>query len=559
VPEPPDPGSAERPGPHGRPGGDSAAEQLWWYRGADQPAPPVSRDRRRSSRRERTVDALACLSLSTLCFSQARSETLFLADWDFYNRVPLGAPTLLALILNIVALAAVGFVGVQAIRRARRPSWRRLAAVTAAATLLISLNFARITHETAGRWTDAIGRPGLLVLVVLTFAASLGWPRPALRAIRGLALVASPLAAVTLAQALWMFLELAAGPVWRRVDPAPLKRTAPSLRRVVWLVFGELDQRITFEARPTGLKLPELDRLRRESLYANAARPPAGTTEVSMPALITGRPVVAVAPTNPNDLELTFADGKTARWSVHPNVFSRARVLGYDTAVIGWHLPYPRVLGGSLGVAHWRPSVAHEQARGDTFGQALRNQWGSLAPPAHVRRLFSQRFAELVDLAIRTATDGRFGLVLLHLPVPQPPGIYDRATGRLTTWNFTGAGGGYLDNLALADRVVAELRRGIERAGLGDRTWIVVSSDQWWRASMHYDGQVDHRVPFLVRPPDGGRATHVDVPFNTLGTHDLVLAILRGSISDTSDAAVWLARQPAAPPRDYTSRGQPIY
>lgn len=555
----PDPASAERPDPRGSPGGGSVADQLWWYRDAREPVPPAPPDRLRSTRRERTVDALACLSVSALCFSQARSETLFVADWGFYNRVPLGAPVLVALVLNIVGLAAVGFLGVQAIRRVRRPAWRRLAAVAAAATLLIALNFARITHETVGRWTDAIGRPGLLALAVLVLAASLGWPHRALRVIRGLALIASPLAVLTLGHALWMFLEVAAGPVWRQVDPAPLDRTPPSLRRVVWLVLEELDQRITFEARPAGLELPELDRLRRESLYADAARPPAGTPEVSMPALITGRPVVAVAPANPNDLELTFSDGKTARWSAHPNVFARARAMGYDTAVIGWHLPYPRVLGGSLGVAAFRPSDAHEQARGDTFGQTLRNQWGSLAPPANVRRLFSQRVAELGDLAIRTAADSRFGLVLLHLPVPRPPGIYDRATGRLTTWNFTGAGGGYLDNLALADRMVAELRRAIERANLGDRTWLVVSADQWWRASKHYDGQVDHRVPFLVRPPAGGRATHVDAVFNTLATHDLVLAILRGSISDTADAAAWLARNPVAPPQDYTSAGRPIY
>jgi hypothetical protein len=278
-----------------------------------------------------------------------------------------------------------------------------------------------------------------------------------------------------------------------------------------------------------------------------------------MPALITGRPVVAVAPLSPNDLELTFADGKTAPWSAHANVFTRARTLGYDTALIGWHLPYPRVLGGSLGVAAFRPSAAYEGVRGDTFGETLWNQWASLAPPANLRRLSARRFDELGDLAIRAATDGRFGLVLLHLPVPRPPGIYDRATGRLTPWNFTGAGGGYLDNLALADRMVAQLRRGLERAQLGDRTRLVVTSDRWWQTSKQYDGHVDYRVPFLVRPPDGGRATHVDMAFNTLGTHDLVLAILRGSVSDTGDAAAWLARKPVAPPRDYTSLGQPVY
>jgi hypothetical protein len=534
------------------------SEPLSWY-ATGQRGPTAPRERRLSIRRQHKLDALACLALAALWFSPASKETLFRAEWDFYNRLPLGAPTLVALILNIVMVAACGFLAIQVIRRLRRPASRRLAAIAAATTLLIVLNFARITYETVDRWTDAIGRPGLVVLVVLILAASFGWPLPALRAIRGIALLASPLAVLTLASALWMFLELAGGPIWRRVDPDPLKGTAPSLRRVVWLLFEELDQGITFEARPAGLELPELDRLRRESVYADAARPPAGTTEVSMPALITGRPVVAVAPLSPNDLELTFADGKTTRWSAHPNVFSRARVLGYDTALIGWHLPYPRVLGAALGMSDWRPSVAYEQTRGDTFSEAFRNQWGSLAPPLHARRLLSQRFAELGDLALRTATNGRFGLVLLHLPLPQPPGIYDRATGRLTSWNFTGMEAEYLDNLALADRVVGELRRGLDRARLGDRTWIVLSSDRWRRPSKHYEGPVDHRVPLLVRPPDGGRTAHVDDAFNTLGTHDLVLAILRGSISDTAGAAAWLRRYPSPPPRDYTNLGRPIY
>jgi hypothetical protein len=546
----PDPGTGQRPAPRGNPDGGSAAERLWWFRDAREPLPTIPSRRQRWARRVLTLDVIACLSLSTLFFSQARSEMLFRPGWDFYNLTPLRAPALAAFALNIVGITAFSFLGVQCIRRVRRPVWHRLAAGAVAAMLLASLNFARITHETISRWTDAIGRPGLLALVVLILAASLSWPQPALRMMRGVALVVSPLAVVTMALTLWMFLELAAGPEYRWVEPAPLNRTPPSLRRVVWLVFEELDQRVTFEARPPGLELPELDRLRRESVYADAARPPAGTTEVAIPALITGRPVVTAVPMNPRDLKLTFKDGKTAQWSAQPNVFSRARTLGYDTALIGWHLPYARVLGSSLALAHWRPSVDYEQARGHTFSEALQNQWASLAPPANHRRLFSRRVAELTDLAIRTAADNRFGLVFLHLPVPQPPGIYDRVTGRLTAWNFNGEGGGYFDNLALADRIVGELRRGLDRARLSDLTWIVVSSTRSWHASKQYDGQTDPRVPFLVRPPEGGRTRHVDVVFSTLATHDLLLAILRGSLSDTSDAATWLSRRPVASPSD---------
>ena len=541
----------ERAPIHGRPGSGSAADKLWWYRDVRHPAPPARGARWRAARRRLALDALACLSVATLCFSQARRENLFRVDWDFYNLVPLGAPTLLALVLNITALAAGGFLGALAIRRARGLA-RRLAAVGAAAMLLISLNFVRMAHESIARWTDAIGYAGLLAVGVAALGASIAWPGPALRGIRRVALVASPLAVVTLAGAMWMLFEVAAGPVWRAVDPAPLARGAPSLRRVVWVLFEQLDQHLIFEGRPADLQLPELDRLRRESLYADAARPPAGATDISMAALITGRPVVAVAPTSPNDLELAFPTGPAAQWSTQPNVLSRARALGYDTALIGWRLPYPRALGASLGAAAWRPSVAHEQARGSTLGLALWNQWGSLAPPIHTRRLLSQRYAELADLAVRTAADSRFGLVLLHLPVPRPPGIYDRAAGRLTAWNFADADAAYLDNLALVDQLIGDMRRRLERARLADRTWIVVSSTA-------YNRPVDQRVPFLVRPPQESRTIHVDATFSTVITHDLVLAVLRGSIADVRAAADWIERQTAAPPRSYTDDGRPIY
>ena len=494
--------------PRGSPDDRSVADRLWWYRDVRQPAlARFPRSPPDPPGVNAPLDLLACLSVATLWFSQARREALFFTDWGFYNRAP---------------LAAAGARGAPA--QHRRAHRHRLPGRAGHPTRpTAGLASSRRPHGRGNapdraefRAHDARDRRPMDGRDRPPRAA--GPHRPDARGIARLAPSGPPRDSgpgpgrITAGGSHAWDTPCGCSSRWQparcgvRADPAPLGRAPPSLRRVVWLVLEELDQRITFEARPTGLELPELDRLRRESLYADAARPPAGTSEVSMPALITGRPVVAVTPVSPHDLELTFSDGKAARWSAHPNVFARARAMGYDTAVIGWHLPYPRVLGSSLGLADWRPSDAHEQARGDTFGQALWNQWGSLAPPANVRRLVSQRAAELGDLAIRTAADDRFGLVLLHLPVPRPPGIYDRATGRLTPWNFTGAGGGYLDNLALADRMIADLRRGLQRAGLDDRTWLVVSAAQWWRASKRYDGQEDHRVPFLVRPPDGGRA-----------------------------------------------------
>src|SRR6185436_11144043 len=120
---------------------------------------------------------------------------------------------LVAFLVNVVALAAVGFACVQVIRRLAHPVARRLAAVAAASAMLVALNFSRLTYETIGRLTDLIGPPGLVAMVVLTLGASIAWPRPALWTIRRAALVVSPLAIITLTHGLWMFLELAAGPV----------------------------------------------------------------------------------------------------------------------------------------------------------------------------------------------------------------------------------------------------------------------------------------------------------------------------------------------------------
>src|SRR5262249_41103068 len=82
------------------------------------------------------------------------------------------------------------------------------------------------------------------------------------------------------------------------------------------------------------------------------ARAPPGAPrgELTTPALSTGRRAPPPPPLNPNALQLTSSDGKTTPWGGGPTVFSRARPLGYDGGGVGGPLPYPRVLGGSLGV-----------------------------------------------------------------------------------------------------------------------------------------------------------------------------------------------------------------
>ena len=60
--------------------------------------------------------------------------------------------------------------------------------------------------------------------------------------------------------------------------------------------------------------------------------------------------------------------------------------------------------------------------------------------------------------------------VFLHLPVPHPPGIYDRQRHLLRS------GGTYLDNMVLADDSLGELLQEIDATPSASQTTVIVSS-----------------------------------------------------------------------------------
>jgi arylsulfatase A-like enzyme len=80
----------------------------------------------------------------------------------------------------------------------------------------------------------------------------------------------------------------------------------------------------------------------------------------------------------------------------------------------------------------------------------------------------------------------------------------------------------------------------MEASGQWDKTWVILSADHSWRESKLYDGQRDFRVPYLIKPPGATVSAEYTRPFNTVLTHDLILAILRGELTDGQSIAPWL-------------------
>jgi arylsulfatase A-like enzyme len=336
---------------------------------------------------------------------------------------------------------------------------------------------------------------------------------------------------------------------------------------VIWIIFDEWSQAITFEHRPAGLELPNFDRLRLEAFYATAAEPPGGFTRVSIPSLLLGEHAEATPSGVADLLVQTAAHRKPVSLSSLPNVFDTAREMGFNTALVGWYHPYGRLLNRSLtkcywtaewlppGVEEWShrealPTAMWDRARFQFAALPLIHRIPALPPEPAEREAGRERFQYLQDRALEIVADPSIGLAFIHLPIPHPPAIYDRSRNQFTTDRSRG----YLDNLALADACLEALRQKLEDAGLWDRTALLVSSDHSVRPSMWRDQHDwndedesaarlnDSRVPFLLKLPGQSSGVAYDKTFDTDVSRGLVTAILAGEIEDPGAIAAFLDR-----------------
>ena len=169
---------------------------------------------------------------------------------------------------------------------------------------------------------------------------------------------------------------------------------------------------------------------------------------------------------------------------------------------------------GQAFVDHFRGLL--EIGRYSIFGQSL-----------PVRKA-AQNHAAFREHALRLVADDDYGLVLIHWPIPHPPFFHDRRTGLDTAANRGPVG--YVDNLALTDRMLGEMLDVLDSSAIGARTSVIVTSDHWWRASRSLDGVLDERVPFIARL--AGERSPVRWPdrFETVRTSELIVEVLEGRV-----------------------------
>jgi membrane-anchored protein YejM (alkaline phosphatase superfamily) len=131
--------------------------------------------------------------------------------------------------------------------------------------------------------------------------------------------------------------------------------------------------------------------------------------------------------------------------------------------------------------------------------------------------------------------DQSIHFVFIHLPVPHPPGIYNRKSGRL------GAGASYIDNLAQADRALAKLIGVLNATALAPKTTVILCSDHSWRVPMWRSaspwtkedevasgGRFDPRPVLMIHFPGQQTEHDVTAPFEEIRIHGIIEHMLRG-------------------------------
>lgn len=495
---------------------------------------------------------VASFSLANFCYLRVWSELLSLRPQDTFYRDHGPRPfQYAAAICGVTLLGPLIFFGSVLLRKA--PGWVK--SIWFIALALVAANGVRsllspyfpvlrsglfhLVSPQAALWL-AIAAAICCCYLILRFSERIG------RVAAIVATVFAPFLFIT-------FGESALQIVRHNPDDPPDEYAGPrvathSETRVLWVIFDELDYRLAFPSRPASISLPNLDRLCAQSLCASNAFPPADSTVISMPALIYGRMLKSTRPMSANRLRMEFPDGGTLRFGKPPNVFSRARAAGFNTAVVGWYLPYCRTLTDSLTDCWWSPIENQEGWMGDTFTEAFVRQPRSLLESSVfspfgqslVSHAHASVFSESLDHAKKMGADSQLGLVLIHFNIPHPPYFYNQRTGKFDRVNSLG---GYADTLALVDHAFGELQAAIEKSGAWNHTAVLISADHWFRASPGMNGSRDHRVPFLLHLSQDDNAVAYSGKFGTVLTADLILKILNGEVKTNRQAADWITQQ----------------
>jgi hypothetical protein len=339
-------------------------------------------------------------------------------------------------------------------------------------------------------------------------------------------------------------------------ERANLPPVSPSAPRIVWILMDELSYDQVFPSRQPDVLLPNFEALAKSSIVFSNVRPIADMTENVLPALLLGRPVVALRkPYAGPPSYRSVAQGPWRQFNQYDTIFADAHSLGWTTGIAGWYNPYCRLLPEVLDRCSWQYSEPGRADLSSGLGSTNTVSQNLLGMVPFRSRLYALMhwptpdrtqahrvdYAGVMAQAESLIEDARIRFLFVHLPVPHPPGIYDRVHHAIRDH------GTYLDNLVLADESLARLRSVIQSTPAAANTTLIVSSDHSWRTFLWKysadwsdegarasQGRFDPRPVLIVTLPEG--AGHVVAePASALVVHRILDSVLRGQVHTPAD------------------------
>jgi hypothetical protein len=335
----------------------------------------------------------------------------------------------------------------------------------------------------------------------------------------------------------------------------------PSSERIVWILFDELSYDQVFDHRQPDVPLPHFNQLRDVSVAFANVQPAGYFTDIIVPSLFLGRELNGIRSSIEGDLYVRAA--QTKHWepfNPQATVFYNARQSGWSTGVAGWFNPYCRILSSVLDWCYWESINPFEHGLSDqksTLANAMSffkdvgisRITGPASAQRSAREVHAQEYRNVLSAATALIRNDAVRFAFVHLPVPHPPGIYDRHTHTFSE------GGTYLDNLVLADQALGTLLDALAKTADASHTILIVSSDHSWRVGMWKmnnvtwteeeeratGGKFDSRPVLLVHFPGENNGETKQQPFPEIRERALIDALLQGNLRSQNDLDQWSA------------------
>ncbi len=325
--------------------------------------------------------------------------------------------------------------------------------------------------------------------------------------------------------------------------------------KVIWIIFDEWDQFLSFEKRPNNVELKEFDKLKQKAFSASRAFQPGSNTIVSIPAYTTGKKIVSSQVLGFNNILLNFPDGKASFWHKESNIFSKLHSMEINSAAAGLY-PYEKLFNkyctekysyfNKKNLFSYMPFVFYQIIEFYLTAPLTNLTFHKVKFFKSLQSFFESSFCSnqyfgIKENAFKIMKNRDINFCFIHFSIPQPPGIYSKKNKKITKKISS-----YSENLILMDKTLTEIKLELQKSNIWDESILIFTSDHWLRKEF-WDNTLsklnkeemdlcsqrkEALVPLIIKMPHQEEAISYDKPFNAISLHNLVLDIYNDKASN---------------------------